>query len=74
MDVKFEKSFLQRSTDGLIKAHRKMLNIFREMQFKTTMSTISHPLGWLSSKWRIISVGKEVEKLELSYKADRSVK
>lgn len=37
MDVKFEKSFLQRSTDGLIKAHKKMLNIFREMQFKTTM-------------------------------------
>ena len=50
MDVKFEKSFLQRSTDGLIKAHRKMLNIFREMQFKTTMRYNFTPIKMVTIK------------------------
>ena len=42
--------------------------IIREMQIKTTMSTISHQSEWLRSKsLQIINAGEGVEKREPSY-------
>lgn len=41
--------------------------VIREMQFKTTEDTTSYPAGWLQFlKWKIISVGTDVEKLKPS--------
>ena len=42
-------------------------SLLGEMQIKTTMSTTSHPPGWLEFLKRKISVGKDVEKSEPSY-------
>lgn len=47
--------------------------IVREMQMKTARHTISHPLRWVliknlqsnSKKWKIISAGEDVKKLEI---------
>ena len=44
--------------------------IIRETQIKTTMSIISYPVRWLEfrkNKRIIISIGKDVEKLESLY-------
>ena len=45
--------------------------IIREMQIKTTMSTISHQSGWLLFKsLQAINAGEGVEKREPSYTVD----
>ena len=44
--------------------------VIRETQIKTTMSIISYPVRWLEfrkKKGIIISIGKDVEKLESLY-------
>ena len=57
----------------MVNKHMKICStslVIKEMQIKTTINIISHPLGWLRLKRKaILGVGEDVENLEPTYTA-----